>query len=135
MLEIRERRPDDEAAVAAFLDDRNALRSARKGELVDALAHPALVAEEDGRPAGVLHTYIVTGTACEVHTLHAATRGRGVGSALIDAVVELARARGCDRLWLITTNDNVDAVWLLPSGGGSCSPPCGAARSNAPGRR
>ena len=29
---------------------------------------------------------------------------------LLEAVVERARARACRRVWLITTNDNVDAL-------------------------
>jgi ribosomal protein S18 acetylase RimI-like enzyme len=55
-------------------------------------------------------TYIVAGDDCEVLTLHAAERQRGTGTALIDAIVRLARERGCHRLWLLTTNDNVDAL-------------------------
>lgn len=37
-------------------------------------------------------------------------QGRGVGSALLGAVEELARRRGCKRLWLVTTNDNTHAL-------------------------
>jgi ribosomal protein S18 acetylase RimI-like enzyme len=33
-----------------------------------------------------------------------------VGSALIAEVEQIARRAGCTRLWLITTNDNVDAL-------------------------
>ena len=35
--------------------------------------------------------------------------GRG-GTALIEAAGQLARRQGCARLWVITTNDNVDAL-------------------------
>ena len=34
----------------------------------------------------------------------------GVGSALLAEAGRIARAAGCTRLWLITTNDNVDAL-------------------------
>ena len=34
----------------------------------------------------------------------------GAGTALIQAVAQLARRQGCTRLWVITTNDNVDAL-------------------------
>jgi ribosomal protein S18 acetylase RimI-like enzyme len=34
----------------------------------------------------------------------------GVGTVLIDAVKEIARQAGCSRLWLITTNDNMNAL-------------------------
>jgi hypothetical protein len=35
---------------------------------------------------------------------------RGDRTALIDAVKERAKAKGCKRLWLITTNDNLNAL-------------------------
>jgi ribosomal protein S18 acetylase RimI-like enzyme len=57
-----------------------------------------------------LLTYVVDGTACEVLTLHADPPRTGAGSELIEAAAEVAASRGCDRLWLITTNDNVDAL-------------------------
>ena len=34
----------------------------------------------------------------------------GTGTALIEAAGQLARRQGCSRLWVITTNDNVDAL-------------------------
>lgn len=112
-MRIRHREPADLSAVAAFLDQRNARRVARLGELVDALGHPALLAEDeaDGRLLGVL-TYILDreGAACEVLTLHAASQRQGIGTALLEAVGRLARQQGCARLWLLTTNDNVDAL-------------------------
>ena len=73
------------------------------------LEHPALVAEQDGRLVGVL-TYVVDGSDCEILTLHADVRRRGVGTALIEEVKRVAARAGCTRLWLITTNDNVDAL-------------------------
>lgn len=35
---------------------------------------------------------------------------RGVGSALLEGIARLAREYQCQRLWLITTNDNVHAL-------------------------
>jgi GNAT superfamily N-acetyltransferase len=107
-MEVRSSRPDD--GVEEFLTARNAVRVARLGTLEDALAHPHLVAHYgDGTLAGVL-TYVIRGEECEVLTLHAAHRHRGTGTALIGAIETLARDAGCTRLWLITTNDNVDAL-------------------------
>jgi ribosomal protein S18 acetylase RimI-like enzyme len=68
-----------------------------------------LVAEEDGRLVGLL-TYVVEGADCEVLTLHVDDRRHGLGSALIAEVKVIARRAGCTRLWVITTNDNVDAL-------------------------
>jgi len=75
----------------------------------DASRLPALVAEERGRPAGVA-TYRVEPPECEVVTLDALTKWTGVGTALLRAVEEEARRAGCGRVWLVTTNDNVDAL-------------------------
>jgi GNAT superfamily N-acetyltransferase len=108
-IEVRARVAADEAAVRAFLAPRHSVEVARLGELENALDHPALIAERDGALAGVL-TYVVRGDACEVLTLHAAKQGGGAGTALIDAVERLAAEHGCRRLWLLTTNDNVDAL-------------------------
>lgn len=82
---------------------------ARLGRIEHPLEHPALVAERDGRLVGVL-TYVPGDGECEILTLHAAERLRGVGTALIEAVERVAAERGCDRLWVLTTNDNVDAL-------------------------
>jgi len=108
-LRVRAREDSDRPIVERFLSGRHSRRVARRGRLEDSLAHPALVAERDGELAGVV-TYIVDGDSCEVLTLHAAERFVGVGTALLAAVEELASDAGCRRLWLITTNDNVDAL-------------------------
>ena len=93
----------------AFLREHHSLRAARRGELVDSLDHPALLAWEEGELVGVA-TYVVVDDDCELLTLHAAARHRGVGTALVAGVRTLAQASGCTRLWLVTTNDNVDAL-------------------------
>ena len=55
-------------------------------------------------------SYLIDGDACEVLTLHAAQPRQGIGTALLEAIEAIAEAGGCRRLWLITTNDNVDAL-------------------------
>ena len=59
-------------------------------------------------PVGLL-TYSLDREQCEVVILDSMREGIGVGSALIDAVVHLARDVRCRRVWLVTTNDNVHA--------------------------
>jgi GNAT superfamily N-acetyltransferase len=108
-LTVRPREEGDRAHVEAFLEYHGIRHAARLGRLEDSLAHPALVAERDGELAGVL-TYVLDGDSCEVLTLHAGNRQRGVGTALIESVERTAAGAGCTRLWLITTNDNVDAL-------------------------
>lgn len=106
---LRKASGSDRQAVADFPEERSTAKVARLGELVDATAQETLVAERDGRIVGVL-TYIFDDDSCEVLTLHVAEQSIGVGSALLREVAWLARAEDCRRLWLITTNDNLDAL-------------------------
>jgi ribosomal protein S18 acetylase RimI-like enzyme len=86
-----------------------ALGVARLGQLRDASVLPALVAERDGEPAGLL-TYEIVGDQLEVMTIDAYVEGVGTGSALMAAAADVGRRSGCRRLWLITTNDNLRAL-------------------------
>ena len=67
------------------------------------------VAYRDSRRLGFA-TYRVENGQCELVTVDAFQRGQGVGSQLLEAVVRAAREQACERLWLITTNDNIDAI-------------------------
>ncbi|WP_433293452.1 N-acetyltransferase family protein [Actinoplanes sp. CA-030573] len=79
------------------------------GVRYDAAELPALLAERRGRLAGLL-TYDIGSEGLEVVSIDAVVRHAGVGTALLNAAAELAWAKGLDRLWLITTNDNIDAL-------------------------
>ncbi len=70
---------------------------------------PALIALSVGRPVGHL-TFHLDGDECEVVTLSATTENQGVGTALLARAVENARQRGCRRVFLTTSNDNLRAL-------------------------
>ena len=55
-------------------------------------------------------TYRIDGDGCEITLIEADPTGRGTGSTLLAAVVAAARAAGCARVWLVTTNDNLGAI-------------------------
>jgi DNA-3-methyladenine glycosylase I len=59
--------------------------------------------------AGVA-TYIIKGDQCEIISLDSLDEGKGIGTALINAVVKEAQSRSCRRLFLSTTNDNLHAL-------------------------
>jgi len=46
----------------------------------------------------------------EIVTVNAREAGKGVGTRMLDAVIEMARRAGAKRLWLVTSNDNLDAL-------------------------
>jgi GNAT superfamily N-acetyltransferase len=57
-----------------------------------------------------LVTYELDGVACEVVTIDALEEGRGIGTALLEAVVAAARRAECERVQLLTTNNNLRAL-------------------------
>jgi N-acetylglutamate synthase-like GNAT family acetyltransferase len=108
-VEIRERRPEDERSLEAFVARHQLRRVARFGELLDPLDYSALVVDDNGRVAGLL-TYTVDPDQCEILTLHVDAQWLGMGTRLLAAVEEVARSSGCERMIVVTTNDNVDAL-------------------------
>lgn len=80
---------------------------ARRGELLDVLALPGFVAERDSRPIG-LATYRLENDECELAFIASLERHMGVGTALLDALLQAVA--GCERIWLVTTNDNLEAL-------------------------
>jgi GNAT superfamily N-acetyltransferase len=108
-VEIRQRKPEDERSLEGFVARHHLQRVARLSELLDPLDHSALVADDNGRVAGLL-TYIIGPEKCEILTMHVDSKWLGTGTRLLAVVEEEARTKGCDRLMVVTTNDNVDAL-------------------------
>ncbi len=101
---------DDAAEVATVLGDDWADTVVVHGTVYRPAELPALLARDaGGAPVGVL-TYHVDGDALEVVTLDARPPRRGAGSALLAAAEQEARRQGLHRMWLVTTNDNLDAA-------------------------
>jgi len=96
-------------AMALLREQWGTTRMVSRGELWDAADLPGFVAWDGGRLVG-LATYRIRDGDCELATLNSVAEGIGVGSALIAAVREVTVAAGCARLWLITTNDNTQAL-------------------------
>ena len=117
-LDIRDFEPADHDWARRLIGDHQGgdHRVARLGELLDPLAQEGIVAELDGRPIGLL-TVHETDRGLEVLTLHSETQGVGAGTRLLETALRVAEASHAPRLWLVTTNDNLDAIrWYLRRG-------------------
>lgn len=68
-----------------------------------------VVFNQAGELAGLI-TYTLRGQECEITSLNSVEEGKGIGTALIQAVEDAARAHGCSVLKLTTTNDNLKAL-------------------------
>lgn len=70
---------------------------------------PGFVAAEGEKKVGLL-TYKIVAGDCEIVSLDSLRPCVGIGTGLIDAVKAAAVEFGCRRLWLVTTNDNMNAL-------------------------
>lgn len=57
-----------------------------------------------------LLTYNLEEKECEIVSLDSLVPNIGIGSALVNELVDAAKEAGIKRLWLITTNDNLPAL-------------------------
>jgi ribosomal protein S18 acetylase RimI-like enzyme len=116
-FQVRPVADDDKDWVIALLTEHwGSARSVSRGKLYQADRLPGFVAVYDGKPTGLI-TYNIGGKECEITTMNSLTEGKGIGSALIDAVKGVAKTAKCRRLWLITTNDNTKALrWWQKQG-------------------
>jgi GNAT superfamily N-acetyltransferase len=70
---------------------------------------PGFIAEVGGAPTG-LAVYEIQGSACEIVLIDSGTPHAGVGTRLVATITQHALEAGCTRLWVVTTNDNLDAL-------------------------
>lgn len=86
------------------------------GTILDSKDHCFLVADQDGRLLGMcallfsMSTWSA-GPTCELQDLivTASQRGQGVGRGLVDAASEMARQRGCARVFMLAEYWNLEA--------------------------
>lgn len=109
-FEIRPLEVSDRNWVADFLDKHwGSTRIVSRGQAYYAHLLPGFVAEKDGQHIGLI-TYRLEGDSCEIMTINALAQHIGVGTALLETVRRTVAELGCKRLWLITTNDNLNAL-------------------------
>ncbi len=109
-LTIRSLGDDEREELARLVTESwGSSRLVSRGAVHEVRDLPCLVATDGSRWLGVA-AYRFSRGECELVLIEAFERGGGTGTALLEAVVEEAREAGAHRLWLVTTNDNLDAL-------------------------
>ena len=109
-MEIRAAAENDRDWVRALLTERwGAVELVTRGRIHQGDRLPGFIAFDGDRRVGLV-TYTIENGECEIVSLDSLASGKGIGTALVKTIVELARARSCRRVWLITTNDNTGAL-------------------------
>jgi GNAT superfamily N-acetyltransferase len=80
-----------------------------KGIVYDADQLPGIVAQLDKERIGLL-TYNISQLNLEIVTLNVLREREGIGTKLVEKAEQIAKKRGCSRIWVVTTNDNTRAI-------------------------
>ncbi len=109
-FDVRPIQREDLNWVAQFLDEHwGSTKIVSRGKAYYAHELPGFLALVRNKPVGMV-TVRLFDDECEIMTLNSLRPGIGIGTALVETVRELAMANGCRRVWLVTTNDNLDAL-------------------------
>jgi len=110
MIGVRPIDESDKIWIHRILTDRwGSTTIVTRGVLHVANELSGFVAVEENVPVGLL-TYRFDAGACEIVSLDSISNGRGIGSSLLKSVEQVATEKKCNRIWLITTNDNLHAL-------------------------
>lgn len=109
-ITIRAIREQDSEWLARFASERwGASTVISHGVTYELSKLPGFIAQDGGECVGVV-TYHIEKQTCEMVSIDSLRLNQGIGTLLLDAVKNRARLAGCTRLWLITTNDNLNAL-------------------------
>lgn len=117
-MQVRPVAPIDRAWIADTVAAAfGSVRMVSNGVVIeDASTLDGFVVDHDGRPIGCALVNLV-GTDAELVVIVTTYRGAGAGSALLEAVVDWAKREKWSRLWLVTSNDNTDAIRMYQRAG------------------
>ena len=101
---------DDGNWIAKFITERwGAEFVVAHNEVFHCSDLPGFVATDGEEKVGLV-TYKITNDDCEIVSLDSLRTCMGIGTRLIEAVKTTVIESGCKRLWLVTTNDNMNAL-------------------------
>jgi ribosomal protein S18 acetylase RimI-like enzyme len=107
---VRPLQASDHNWIASFVESRwGSEIVVAKGRVIRPAELDGFAAFKEKEPVGLL-TYRIEGLDCEIVTIDSTAEGVGIGTALIETVKNIAKAKGCKRVRLITTNDNLKAL-------------------------
>jgi GNAT superfamily N-acetyltransferase len=64
----------------------------------------------DNRKIIGLGLYYIKNNECEIVLLETFVQNKGIGTQIIEKIKEIAKTENCKRIWLITTNENINAL-------------------------
>ena len=73
---------------------------------------PRIIARDKNKKLLGLVTFQIdkNNKTCEIVSIDAVKKGQGIGTELVKRIEQEAKKAGCKKIWLITVNDNPEAV-------------------------
>jgi ribosomal protein S18 acetylase RimI-like enzyme len=80
-----------------------------KGKLYEIPTLKGILIKNNNEIIGI-GLYNITDNECEITLLETFIQNIGTGTKLIEKIMEIAKHNKCKRLWLVTSNDNINAL-------------------------
>ncbi|WP_439741032.1 GNAT family N-acetyltransferase [Bacillus pseudomycoides] len=110
MIRIQKITVEMRETIALFMHEKwgsTLMVSRERAHQLDQL--PGFIAIEDNRIIGII-TYEIKENDCEIVSLDSFKENKGIGTKLVEYVIDIAKKQCCKKVWLITTNDNTNAL-------------------------
>jgi N-acetylglutamate synthase-like GNAT family acetyltransferase len=107
---IRDKSESDNAWLSDYL--KNSWGSSiviTKGKIYRTEDLEGYIAESNNKVVGI-GLFDISSNKCEIVVLESMVQKQGVGTRIVELIKLKAQQMNCDLLWLITTNDNIDAI-------------------------
>jgi len=109
-IHITEIKSQDRPFVTAFISENwGSPMIVTRGRIYDSAELSGFVFKSNDEIIGLI-TYTIENNECIILTLDSKMENKGLGTSLINKVIGYAKEKGCQRIWLTTTNDNTRAI-------------------------
>jgi GNAT superfamily N-acetyltransferase len=107
-MEYIEKTQNDNKAVSDVINGWGSDILVTRGNIYKANDLDGVLVYENGKIIG-LGLYKIKNN-CEIILLETFIQNKGIGTKIIEKIKEIARKKGCKRVWLITSNENINAI-------------------------
>ena len=107
-MEYIEKTRNDDKAVSDIINVWGSDILVTRGNIYKASDLDGILVYENGKIIG-LGLYKIKND-CEIVFLETFTQNNGIGSKIIEKIKEIAKTKNCKKVWLITSNENINAI-------------------------
>jgi N-acetylglutamate synthase-like GNAT family acetyltransferase len=107
-MEYIEKTQKDNKAISDIIKGWGSDILVTRGNVYKASDLDGLIVYENGKIVG-LGLYKIRND-CEIVLLETFIQNKGIGTNIIEKIKEIAKTKNCKRIWLITSNENINAI-------------------------